>query len=49
MSEEEIEYSWQTARKNGEGMIELEEFNSHFYNMLRYIRINVALEKLTAV
>lgn len=49
MSEEEIEYSWLTARKNEEGMIELEEFNNHFYNMLRYIRVNVALEKLAAV
>lgn len=49
MSEEEVEYSWQTARKNKDGLIELEEFNTHFYGMLRHMRINVALEKLASV
>lgn len=47
ITDEEIELMMQNASKSKEGFIKLDEFISHSYSVLRFMRINVALEKLS--
>lgn len=47
ITDEEIELMMQNVSKSKEGFIKLDEFISHFYSVLRFMRINVALEKLS--
>ena len=37
------------ADKNKDGFIDVQEFNDHFYNVLKYIKSNLALEKLATI
>ena len=46
ITDEEIELMMQSASKSKNATIKLEEFIAHFYSILRFIRIGVALEKL---
>ena len=48
ITDEEIELMMQGANKAKNGAIKLEEFIAHFYSILRFIRIGIALEKLAA-
>lgn len=46
LSEEEIELLWQSGHKKDNEGLDIEEFCLHFYSLLRFLRNNVALEKL---
>lgn len=48
ITDEEIELMMQGASKSQKGKMKLEEFIAHFYSVLKFIRIGVALEKLAA-
>lgn len=46
ITDEEIELMMQSAGKAKQGFMKLDEFISHFYSILRFIRIGIVLEKL---